>query len=144
MIVGLFPMVADVIHAGHILAIKEAKKNCDYLIVALHCNPIYKSPVQSIFERFIQLDSLADVDKVIPYSNKEDAATMIASLDYDIYFLGEDYKDTTFECSELLNYLNKTIYYLQRKHMLSSSDLKHRIIVQNSERTQENAEDNCS
>lgn len=129
--VGLFPMVADVIHPGHILAIKEAKKNCDYLIVALHCNPEYKNPVQSIFERFIQLDSLEDVDKVIPYSNKSDAATMIASLDYDVYFLGEDYKNANFECKELLEFLKKPIHYLSRKHMLSSTDLKNRIITEN-------------
>ena len=140
MTVGLFPMVADVIHPGHILAIKEAKKNCDYLIVALHCNPNYKTPVQSIFERFIQLDSLADVDKVIPYSNREDAATMIASLDYDIYFLGEDHKDEDFECSDLLKYLEKRIHYLRRNHMLSSTDLKNRIRGENSEKNR--SEDN--
>ena len=32
--VGVYPMVADVLHAGHLLAIEEAKKHCDYLIVA--------------------------------------------------------------------------------------------------------------
>lgn len=125
--VGLFPMVADVLHAGHVLAISEAKKNCDYLIVALHCCPVYKSPVQSVFERYVQLSALKDVDEVIPYQNKEDAATMIASLDFDIYFLGEDYKYTKFECSDLLHTLGKKVFYLKRQHMLSSSDLKVRI-----------------
>ena len=128
MIVGLFPMVADILHAGHIFAIKEAKANCDYLIVALHCNPVYKNPVQSIFERFIQLDALADVDKVIPYSNKEDAATMISAIKFDRYFLGSDYKDKDFECSDLLKFMEKEIFYLSRNHMLSSTELKNRVI----------------
>lgn len=126
--VGLFPMVADILHPGHILAIKEAKDNCDYLIVALHCNPEYKNPVQSVYERFIQLDSIKYVDKVIPYNNKEDAAIMISTLDYDIYFLGSDHKHEQFECCELLEYLHKELYYLKRQHTLSSTDLKSRII----------------
>ena len=126
--VGLFPMVADILHPGHILAIKEAKEHCDYLIVALHCNPDYKTPVQTVFERFIQLSAVKYVDKVIPYNNKEDAAIMLTVLDYDIYFLGEDYKHTQFECSELLEYLHKDLYYLKRQHTLSSSDLKSRVV----------------
>lgn len=128
MIIGLYPMVADLLHAGHILALKEAKENCDYLIVALHCNPDYKSPVQSVFERFIQLDAVKFIDKVIPYSNKEDAATMITSLNFDVYFLGEDYKNKSFECSDILQSLGKDIYYLKRQHTMSSTDLKHRIV----------------
>lgn len=128
--IGLFPMVADILHPGHILAIKEAKEHCDYLIVALHCNPEYKEPIQSVFERFVQLDSIKYVDKVIPYNNKEDGATMIATLDYDVYFLGEDHKHQAFECSELLEYLHKDLYYLKRHHTLSSTDLKCRVIEQ--------------
>lgn len=140
--IGLFPMVADVLHPGHILAIKEAKEHCDYLIVALHCNPVYKKPIQSIFERFIQLDALVYVDKVIPYANKEDAATMISALNYDVYFLGEDHKDAPFECKELLEYLHKELYYLKRQHTLSSTDLKTRIIKHSSEEVPVNAESN--
>jgi len=134
--IGLFPMVADILHAGHILALKEAKANCDYLIVALHCNPEYKNPIQSVFERFIQLDSVCYVDKVIPYNDKSDAATMITSLNYDVYFLGEDYRNKDFECSDILKSLGKELYYLKRQHTMSSTDLKHRVI--------ENAKSNCS
>ena len=51
--VGFYPMVADILHIGHVLAIEEAKKNCDYLIVGLYCHPKTKHPVQSIYERYI-------------------------------------------------------------------------------------------
>lgn len=125
--IGLFPMVADILHAGHILAIQEAKENCDYLIVALYCTPERKNPIQSIFERYVQLDAIGTVDKVIPYGNKADALRMIMSLHYDIYFLGSDYKDKDFEGKTLIESLGKEIYYLARNHTMSSSYLKDRI-----------------
>ncbi len=126
--IGVYPMVADVLHTGHILAIEEAKKHCDYLIVALHCCPNYKSTVQSIYERFMQLRAVKWVDEVIPYENKEDAATLLQSLDYDVYFLGEDYKGKDWENSDLIKSLNKEIVFLSRKHAFSSTNLKIRIV----------------
>ena len=125
--IGIYPMVADVLHAGHILAIQEAKANCDYLIVALHCCPNYKAPIQSIYERFIQLKNIKGVDEVIPYENKEDARDMLQSIEYDVYFLGSDYKDRDFENKDLLIKLQKEIFYLSRNHKYSSSYLKERI-----------------
>lgn len=126
--IGLYPMVADVLHTGHMLAIEEAKKHCDYLIVALHCCPNYKTPVQTIYERFIQLRAVKWVDEVIPYKDKEDAATLIQSFNFDIYFLGEDYKDKEFENSDLLKTLKKEVFYLPRNHNFSSTNLKIRVV----------------
>ena len=122
--VGLFPMVADVLHAGHILAIQEAKSNCDYLIVALYCNPQRKNPVQSIFERYTQLSAVRYIDEVIPYGDEADAKRLIMSLNYDVYFLGADYKGKTFEGSDLVEQLGKEIFYLSRNHTMSSTKLK--------------------
>ena len=126
--IGLYPMVADVLHTGHVLAIEEAKKHCDYLIVALHCCPNYKSPVQTIYERFMQLRAVKWVDEIIPYQDKEDAATLIRSFNFDIYFLGEDYKDNEFENSDLLKSLKKEVFYLPRNHNFSSTNLKIRVV----------------
>lgn len=126
--IGLYPMVADVLHTGHVLAIEEAKKHCDYLIVALHCCPNYKAPVQTIYERFMQLRAVKWVDEIIPYQDKEDAATLIRSFSFDIYFLGEDYKDKEFENSDLLKSLKKEVFYLPRNHNFSSTNLKIRVV----------------
>jgi len=126
--IGIYPMVADVIHAGHILAIQEAKSKCDYLIVALHCCPDYKCPVQSIYERFVQLRYIKGVDEVIPYENKEDCADMLKSIPFDIYFLGMDHKDKDFENKQLLIDMQKEICYLSRNHKYSSTYLKERIL----------------
>lgn len=126
--IGLYPMVADVLHIGHVLAIEEAKSQCDYLIVALHCFPNYKNPIQSVYERFMQLRAVKWVDEVIPYTNVDDIRNMLQSLNYDIYFLGEDHKNTNWECCDVVNSMGKDIIYLNRKHIYSSSNLKQRII----------------
>lgn len=126
--VGVYPMVADVLHTGHILAIEEAKKYCDYLVVALHCCPNYKEPVQSIYERFMQLRAIKWVDEVIPYQDKKDAKLLIESFNFDIYFLGEDYRDKEYENSDVVKALKKEVIYLSRKHDLSSTNLKIRVV----------------
>lgn len=133
MVIGLYPMVADILHTGHLIAIEEAKKNCDYLIVALHCNPVYKNPVQSIYERFMQLRAVKWIDEIIPYQNIDDVHTMLSSLNFDVYFLGEDYKGKDFEGVEILRKLDKKIYYLSRHHSLSSTELKCRLMEEKEE-----------
>ena len=60
--IGLYPLVGDLLHPGHILAMQEAKSNCDYLIVALNCTPDGKRPIQSIYERYIQLSAIKYID----------------------------------------------------------------------------------
>lgn len=126
--IGLYPMVADVLHTGHLLAIEEAKKHCDYLIVALHCNPVYKNPVQTIYERYMQLRAVKWIDEIIPYQDINDVKTLLSSLCFDVYFLGEDYINKQFEGIEVLHTLNKEIYYLPRKHNLSSTYIKEQLL----------------
>lgn len=126
--IGLFPMVADVLHAGHMLAIKEAKSNCDYLIVALYCKPERKpNIVQSIFERYVQLASVKYVDEVIPYEDSVDACRLLLSVQFDVYFLGADYRNKRFEGQDIVENLGKEIFYLSRNHTMSSSQLKQAI-----------------
>jgi len=127
MIIGLYPIVGDCLHAGHMLAIKEAKEHCDYLIVAMNCKPENKSPVQSIYERFIQLTSVKYVDEVIPYEGKSDLELLCSSLDYDIRFIGEDYIGKSWDGKEVEMQLNKQFHYLKRKHNMSSTNLKQRV-----------------
>lgn len=126
--IGLYPMVADVLHTGHIVALEEAKKHCDYLIVGLHCCPNYKQPVQSIYERYMQLRAVKYVDEVIPYYDVNDAKNMILSLDYDIYFLGEDHENKKWENDDVVKGLGKEIYYISRKHPFSSTYVKSMVI----------------
>jgi len=123
--IGFFPMVADILHAGHILALEEAKKHCDFLMVGLHCSPVYKNPQQSIYERYMQLRAVKWVDEVIPYENIEKDKDIFTSLDYDVYFLGEDHKVGGWELKNEIELAGKEIVYLKRKHNYSSSKIKN-------------------
>lgn len=123
--IGFFPMVADILHSGHILALEEAKKHCDLLIVGLHCKPNYKNPQQSIYERYMQLRAVKWVDEVIPYENIDKDKDIFVSLDYDVYFLGEDHKTDDWEMKDEIEKLEKEIVYLKRKHNYSSSKIKN-------------------
>jgi len=124
---GFYPIVGDCLHAGHILAMKEAKEHCDYLIVGMNCKPDGKNPVQSVFERFIQLDGVKYIDKIIPYAGKSDMELVCSSLDYDIRFLGEDYIDKEWDGKAIEEKLGKKVYFLKRRHTMSSTSLKERI-----------------
>jgi glycerol-3-phosphate cytidylyltransferase len=123
--IGFFPMVADILHSGHVLALEEAKKHCDFLIVGLHCNPNYKTTQQSIYERYMQLRAVKWVDEVIPYENSVKDKDVFVSLDYDVYFLGEDHKSDDWELKDTVENQEKEIVYLKRKHGFSSSKIKN-------------------
>ena len=125
--IGLFPMCADILHAGHILALEEAKKNCDLLIVALNTHPDGKSPVQSVLERCIQLSAVKYVDEVIPYQGRKDMEILAATLDYDVRFLGSDYNGKDWDGKEQETIRGIAPYFIKRLHGLSSSELKNRI-----------------
>lgn len=123
--IGFFPMVADILHSGHVLSLEEAKKHCDFLIVGLHCKPNYKDPQQSIYERYMQLRAVKWIDEVIPYENIDKDSDIFVSLDYDVYFLGEDHKNDDWELKNTIEALEKEIVYLKRKHNYSSSRIKN-------------------
>lgn len=129
MVIGFYPMVGDLLHAGHMLALKEAKENCDYLIVGLNCDPTNKRPIQSIYERYIQLNATKYIDEIIPYGGREDLELLASSMNYQIRFLGEDYIDRDWDGKEQETKLGIKPYYLKRRHSLSSTELKARCVM---------------
>lgn len=132
-VVGFTSVVGDLMHAGHMLMLDECKLNCDYLFVGLINDPTidrpYKmKPVQSLFERYYQLSSHRAVDEVIPLSGEEDLLLAIKSLPINIRFVGEDYKGKDFTGKEFCVSNNIEIFYNSRKHNLSSTELKGRMV----------------
>lgn len=128
MTVGLYPIVGDILHAGHILAMEEAKANCDFLIVALNCAPDGKKPIQSVFERWTQLSAVKYVDRLIPYSGRHDLEIVCSAVPHDIRFVGADYLFRDFDGKSIEEEKGVTFYYLNRSHGLSSTELKERIV----------------
>ncbi len=127
--VGIVASCFDLFHAGHVLMLYEAKKNCDRLVVALQSDPTIdrpekNKPIQGLFERFVQVESCEYVDHVIPYDTEADLYNLLAGYDWDVRFLGEDYVGRyDFTGSSL----DIPIHYCSRKHGYSSSDLRARI-----------------
>ena len=121
--IGFICGAFDLLHAGHNILLKECKSRCDYLIVGLHTDPTIdrpdtkNKPVQSMYERFIQLENCKHVDKIIPYDTEKDLHNILATTRIDVRFLGEDYLGkTNFTGDALCNQLQIQIEYLKRRH----------------------------
>jgi glycerol-3-phosphate cytidylyltransferase len=127
--VGIVASCFDLFHAGHILMLTEAKENCDRLVVALQSDPTIdrpekNKPVQNLFERFIQVNACKYVDQIIPYDTEADLLNMLTGYDWDVRFLGDDYRDR----QGYTGYgLDIPIHYCSRRHDYSSSSLRERI-----------------
>lgn len=124
---GLYPIVGDILHAGHILAIEEAAANCDTLVVAMNCKPENKSPVQSVFERWTQLSAVKHIDRLIPYEGRTDLELICKAIPHDVRFVGDDYRDKDFDGKQIELDRGVKIHYLNRAHGMSSTELKKRI-----------------
>ena len=130
----------DLLHAGHITMLKEAKQQCDHLICGLHVDPQIErphknSPVQSVVERYIQLSAVEFVDEVIPYCIEKDLYDILLTYPIDVRIIGDDYKDVEFSGKQLCIDQGIDIYYNSRSHDFSSSGLRKEV----AKREQENA-----
>ena len=127
--VGITAGSFDLFHAGHVLMLKDAKDQCDYLIVALQTDPTIdrkekNKPIQTMYERFIQLDACKYVDKIIPYETEDDLYTLIMNTDVDIRIIGNEYRNEDFTAREV----GLEIYYNARNHQWSTTELRERIL----------------
>ena len=127
--VGLFPMCGDLLHAGHIMALLQAKEQCERLIVALNTHPDGKRPVQSVFERVIQLRAVECVDDVLPYQGRADMEKIAAAYPYDVRFVGADYVGKTWDGRAQETERGIEAYFLDRDHGFSSTELKKRVVA---------------
>jgi len=114
----------------------KAKEECDYLFVGLHTDPTIdrpekNKPLQTSFERYMQLQQLRSVDHIIPYDTEIDLFNLLATLDIQKRFIGSDYMYKSFTGKALCEDRNIEIIYVPRIHMWSSTELRERIKEQN-------------
>lgn len=119
----------DLFHAGHIMMLKEARTRCDYLIVGLQTDPTIdrpqkNKPVQSVFERFVQVEACKYVDQVVPYATEKDLLDILQSYPIDVRIIGDEYitKDFTGKTLPI------EIYYNTRNHSFSTTELRGRVL----------------
>ena len=118
----------DLLHAGHILMLEDARKQCDKLIVGLQTDPTLdrsekNKPIQSFDERLIQLQAVKYVDEIYKYAYESELITLLMKIKPDIRILGSDYKGKTFTGDNM----NIKIYYHHRDHNYSTSNLRRAI-----------------
>ena len=119
----------DLLHAGHILMLKDSKEQCDYLIVGLQTDPTVdrpekNKPIQSYEERYIQLEAVKYVDEIIKYETEEDLYKKLLEINPNIRILGSDYIGKSFTGDDL----DIEIHYHERNHNYSTTNLRNKIV----------------
>ena len=140
---GITASTFDLLHAGHVQMLREAKDQCEYLICALQIDPSLdraekNPPVQTVVERFIQLSAISYVDEVIPYATEKDLEDILNMYDIDVRIIGEEYKKKTFTGRAICSKRGIEIYYNKRDHRFSSSDLRKRVSDRENKNVKEN------
>ncbi len=130
--IGFTCSTFDLLHAGHVMMLREAKAQCDYLICGLQVDPSVdrpekNSPIQSIVEREAQLAAIKYVDEVIIYCTEDDLCDIINMYPIDIRILGEEYRDRDFTGKDECKKRGIQLYFNKREHRFSTSDLRKRV-----------------
>ena len=131
--VGFTASTFDLLHAGHVMMLREAKDQCDYLICGLQIDPAVdrpekNSPIQSIVERYTQLSAIKYVDEIVVYSTEQDLLDILEMYKIDVRILGDEYKDKDFTGREVCDKLNIDLYFNNRDHRFSSSNLRRSVV----------------
>jgi glycerol-3-phosphate cytidylyltransferase len=136
----------DLFHAGHIMMLKEARTQCDYLIVGLQTDPTIdrptekNKPIQSVFERYEQLKACKYVDEVLVYATEKDLVDILLSYPVDVRILGNEYEHKNFtgrtECVER----GIQFYFNKRDHSFSTTELRQRVVDAEAEKFMKKAE----
>ena len=121
----------DLLHAGHVAMLAEAKQNCDYLIVGLQNDPSVdrpekNQPIQSIFERQLQITACRFVDEVVVYNTENDVLDILKALPIDVRIIGSDYLEKDFTGKQYCVDSDIEIVYNNRDHSFSTSELRDR------------------
>ena len=130
--VGFTCSTFDLLHAGHVMMLREAKTVCDYLIVGLQTDPTIdrnekNKPVQTLLERYIQLNAVEYVDEIVPYQTEQDLEDILNMFPINVRILGEEYKNGKFTGRATCAKRGIELYYNKRDHRFSSSDLRERV-----------------
>lgn len=132
--VGITFSAFDLLHAGHIGMLREAAENCDYLIVGLQTDPTIdrpdtkNKPVQTLVERYAQLNALKFIDEIVPYQTEQDLLDILELFQINVRFLGEEYKEGEFSGKDICRKRGIQLHFNKRDHRFSTSGLRKRVV----------------
>ena len=138
--IGITFSTFDMLHAGHIAMLSEAKNHCDYLIAGLQTDPTIdrpdtkNHPVQSVVERQIQLAACRYVDEVVVYQTEQDLIDLLLILPVDVRILGVEYSNKDFTGRDEGARRGIELVFNGRDHSFSSSSLRRRVAAAGIER----------
>jgi len=123
----------DLLHAGHVAMLSEAKNHCDYLIAGLQNNasvdrPNKNAPIQSIVERQISLSAVRFVDEIVVYNTEKDLEDILLTLPVDVRIMGSEYINSEFTGKSICEKRGIKIVFNSRDHSFSSSSLRKRVV----------------
>ena len=137
----------DLFHAGHVTMLKMEKELCDYLKVALQVDPtvdrpgIKNKPVQSVYERYIQLQGCKYVDEILVYETEADLLNLIQTQTFHIRFLSEEYKNVDVTGKQYCIDTGIEIHYHLRRHQYSSTEIRNRVYLLEKQKRDEKNDD---
>lgn len=123
----------DLLHSGHVSMLREAKHQCDYLIVGLQADPSVdrpskkQKPIQSLVERYVQLSAVKYVNEIIPYETELDLEDILKMYNIDVRILGEEYREKEFTGKDVCRKLGIQLHFNKRNHEFSSTLLRDKI-----------------
>ena len=127
--VGFTASAFDLLHAGHVQMLRDAKEQCNYLICGLQVDPSLdrpekNRPIQSVVERYTQLAAVKYVDEIIPYVTEGDLEDILTMYHIDVRILGEEYRDKEFTGKDICRKRDIELYFNKRDHRFSSTSLR--------------------
>jgi glycerol-3-phosphate cytidylyltransferase len=124
----------DLFHAGHLMMLKEARAQCNYLIVGLQTDPTIdrpaekNKPIQSVFERYEQLKACKYIDEILVYATEKDLVDILLSYPIDVRILGNEYEHKSFTGRQECIDQGIQFYFNKRDHSFSTTELRQRVV----------------
>jgi glycerol-3-phosphate cytidylyltransferase len=131
-VVGFTCSTFDLLHSGHIQMLRDAKEHCDYLICGLQIDPTIdrsekNAPIQTVVERYTQLQAVKYVDEIIPYATESDLKDILEMYYINVRVLGEEYRNKEFTGKDICSRRGIQLFFNNRDHRFSSSGLRQRV-----------------
>ena len=118
----------DVIHPGYIKLFKECFENCNHFTIFLHSDPSIErisklKPILELDERIELLESIKYISEIKTYTYESELYELIKSGNFNIRFLGDDYKNKKYTGDDL----DIKIHFINRDHGWSTTKFKNLI-----------------
>jgi glycerol-3-phosphate cytidylyltransferase len=131
--IGYTTGVFDLFHVGHLNILRQAKEQCEHLVVGVSTDDLVmsyknKKPVISFLDRMAIVEGIKYVDEVVPQINR-DKLSAWEHLQFDVMFVGDDWKGNALfdELEKRFNRVGVEIVYFPYTKGVSSAMVKEKI-----------------